>query len=240
MGKQRPQRVMIDAQVSVIIPAHNAAPFLKETINSVLNQSRPAFEIIVVDDGSSDNTADVVAPFGTRVTYFKQANAGASVARNRGVEASRGAFIAFLDADDLWTPDKLRVQLEAMDADEGLDVVFAHMVEFDERCRPEGGQSERGIPRPAQHASAMLVRRNAFLRVGPFKPGLKIAEWLDWCLRAQETGLRVRMLPEVLLHRRIHGRNSGLVQIAERPNLARAVKESLDRRRLAAAGRWPA
>ena len=225
---------MNDARVSVIIPAFNAEPFLEATINSVLSQSRPAAEIIVVNDGSSDDTAGVAARFGSRITYFEQANAGASVARNRGVEASRGSHIAFLDADDLWTEDKIQVQLNALDEDKELDVVFAHMVEFDERIRSGDGQPVRSAPRPAQHASAMLVRREAYLRVGPFKPGLKIAEWFDWCLRAQESGLRERMMPDVLLHRRIHGRNSGIVQVAERGNLARALKESLDRRRQAA------
>ena len=228
---------MHDARVSVIIPAHNAEPFLEETIESVLGQSWPAAEIIVVNDGSSDDTAGVAARFGSRITYFEQANAGASVARNRGVEESQGSHLAFLDADDLWTADKLEVQLNALAEDRDLDVVFAHMIEFDERTRSSDGQPARSVPRPAQHASAMLVRRASFLRVGPFQPGLKIAEWFDWCLRAKELGLRDRILPHVLLHRRIHGHNSGLIQVAERQNLARVVKESLDRRRLASAVR---
>lgn len=227
---------MNDPRVSVVIPAHNAGQFLEQTIHSVLCQSRPAAEIIVVNDGSSDDTAGIAARFGSRIRYCEQANAGVSAARNRGVGASRGNYIAFLDHDDLWTADKLGLQADALDENGNLDIVFAHMVEFDERFRSGDGQPLRSNPTPAKHASAMLVRRASFLRVGPFKPGLKIAEWLEWCLRAQETGLRERILPEVLLHRRIHSLNTSFLQMSERKNMARVLKEALDRRRLASAG----
>jgi glycosyltransferase involved in cell wall biosynthesis len=136
---------MNEPLVSVILCVLNGARYIREAIASVQAQNHRSFELIVVDDGSTDATAEIVSSM----------------------------------------------------------------------------------------AVTMLIRRSSFLRVGGFKPGLKIAEWLDWGLRAQEAGLRSLMLNEVLLHRRIHGSNSSFTQIDQPPNLVRAIKESLDRRRAA-------
>jgi glycosyltransferase involved in cell wall biosynthesis len=97
--------------VSVIVPAFNSSTYIGETIQSVLEQTHSALEILVIDDGSTDNTADVVRRYPVR--YFCQQNAGPSAARNTGIANARGEFIAFLDSDDLWIPQKLAVQLEA-------------------------------------------------------------------------------------------------------------------------------
>lgn len=94
--------------VSVVIPAYNAGEYLGRAIDSVLAQTQPAAEIIVVDDGSADNTADVAQGYGERIRFIQQENAGASVARNTGIEAAASEWIAFLDADDEWLPQKDR------------------------------------------------------------------------------------------------------------------------------------
>ncbi len=98
--------------ISVIIPAYNAGEYIARAIDIVLAQSRNADEIIVVDDGSTDNTSEVVAQYESKVKYIRQDNAGASVARNTGIEAATGEWIAFLDADDEWLPEKLKLQTE--------------------------------------------------------------------------------------------------------------------------------
>ncbi len=98
--------------VSVVIPAYNAGKYIGRAIDSVLAQTRPADEIIVVDDGSTDNTAEVAHGYGDKVRFIRQENAGASVARNTGIEAATGEWIAFLDADDEWLPQKLKLQTE--------------------------------------------------------------------------------------------------------------------------------
>ncbi len=98
--------------VSVVIPAYNAAKYIGRAIDSVLAQTRPADEIIVVDDGSTDNTADVAHGYGDKIRFIRQENAGASVARNTGIEAATSEWIAFLDADDEWLPQKLQLQTE--------------------------------------------------------------------------------------------------------------------------------
>lgn len=97
--------------VSVIIPAHNAGPFVGDTISSALEQSWPDVEVIVVNDGSTDGTAAVLASFAGRIRVIDQCHSGVAVARNRGAAAARGTWLAFLDADDLWLPHKLEVQL---------------------------------------------------------------------------------------------------------------------------------
>lgn len=102
-------------RVSVIIPAYNAARHIAEALDSVLAQDYPALEVIVVDDGSADETVDIVARYGAPVRLLRQANAGAAAARNRGLEAASGAYIAFLDADDVWLPGKLAAQIAYME-----------------------------------------------------------------------------------------------------------------------------
>jgi glycosyltransferase involved in cell wall biosynthesis len=103
-----------DARVSVVIPSYDSADILPEAIASVIAQTRPADEIIVVDDGSGDHTAPACADFGDAVRYIHQQNAGASTARNTGIAAAAGNWLAFLDADDLWDPQKLQLQLSAL------------------------------------------------------------------------------------------------------------------------------
>ena len=131
--------------VSVVIPCYNAAAFLPETLASVRRQSRPPLEVIVVDDGSTDTSAEIAAAFGPPVRVIRQENQGESVARNRGIEQARGDWIAFLDADDVWTPDRL-ARHAAVIADLPEDVVccFNGAYRFDEsgrRPEPPGNDS---------------------------------------------------------------------------------------------------
>ena len=214
--------------ISAIIPAFNSEKFLGECIESVLAQTHPVLEILVVDDGSDDETSAVARSFGDRVTLIRQANAGVSVARNRALDVARGEFIAPLDADDVWLPEKTALQMEVFRQSPELDLLFAHMQEFD--VRRDQNRVLRP-PEPAQFAGTSMIRRAVFERVGLFRPGLKIAEWLDWCLRVREANMREYMMPEVVTYRRIHGNNASFVQIDQRPNLVRTLKESLDRRR---------
>ncbi len=102
--------------VSVIIPTFNRGWVIREAIDSVLNQTFGSFELIVVDDGSTDNTLDILAEYKDRITLIKQRNRGVSAARNRGMDAASGRFIAFLDSDDLWLPQKLNCQMEFFDS----------------------------------------------------------------------------------------------------------------------------
>ena len=129
--------------VSVVIPTYNRAECIKEAIDSVLNQSFQDFELIVVDDGSTDNTHEIVGAYGSRVNYFKQENHGAAHARNSGVKVAKGEWVAFLDSDDLWKQDKLKIQVEDISKYPGI---VAHMVDAAIECFPNSSLFEiRGL-----------------------------------------------------------------------------------------------
>ncbi len=224
--------------ISVIIPAYNVARFIEEAIRSVLAQSYRPLQIIVIDDGSTDGTSQAAAGFGELVEVHRVAHRGASSSRNEGIARARGSRIAFLDADDLWTIDKLTLQAAALDSDPELEAVFGHAIQFHDNTRDENGAHS---PLMAAYApGAMLIRAEALARIGPFDPELPRGDVVEWYVRARERGLRHRLLPEVVLHRRIHGANLGTYNRDEqRAEYLRIVKGALDRRRRGAAGDRP-
>ncbi|MGH7450208.1 MAG: glycosyltransferase family 2 protein [bacterium] len=223
-----------DHLISVIIPAYNAGRYLGEAIASVLAQTHRAHEIIVIDDGSTDDTANIAQSFSPSVRYEWQPNDGAGAARNHGVELARGNFLAFLDADDLWIEDKLARQFAAFESDPTLNMVFGHVQQF---YSPELGEEiKKRIKLPAEtmrgfHPGAMLIKRETFFRVGLFKTDLQLGEFIDWHARAMELGLKSFMLPEVVMKRRIHETNQGIYKRDAREDYLKIVKASLDRRR---------
>lgn len=223
--------------VSVLIPVYNCGDYLAEAIESVLAQMYQPIEIIVVDDGSTDRSADVVKQFSTAITYYYQKNAGIGAARNKGVDLSSGEFLAFLDADDLWTNNKLSLQMKAFESDHSHDIVFGHVHQFISPELPEEFKKRIKCPSelmPGRLPSAMLVRREAFFRVGYFS--LPIGEVLDWNLKASELGLNSTMLSEVVLKRRLHTTNNVILNPDSRVDYVRYLRASLDRRRKGKAG----
>lgn len=123
-------------RVSVIIPSYNCAPYLSEAIESVLDQSHPPAEVIVVDDGSTDDSLEIARGFGARIRLLAQANAGVSAARNRAIEEATGDWLAFLDADDVWLPTKLERQLAAVEGRPDVVCVFSDFYRFGEGMKP--------------------------------------------------------------------------------------------------------
>jgi glycosyltransferase involved in cell wall biosynthesis len=184
--------------VSVVIPTYNSGAFLREAIQSVLSQTYVDFEVVVVDDGSTDNTESVVHSFGDQVRYVKQQNQGAGAARNQGIKRSQGEYVAFLDADDLWLPGKLREQIPLLDRDPELGLVYS-----DWAVVPEQGEVQpsylRNQPAAAGYVfdelvqcgfiltSGAIVRRSCLDDVGSFDETLSIAQdydlWLRICYR---------------------------------------------------------
>lgn len=214
--------------VSAIIPAYNAGPFLAESIESVLAQTYGPIEIVVVNNGSTDDTLAVARRFGPRIRLFSLPEPGVSAARNRAIAEARGEFLALQDADDVADPRRFERQADALAADPALQFVFGHIVQF--RTDAEGATTE-GAPQPGCMAGTMMARRGAFDRVGPFDPSLPVAELVPWLLRAREMGLKEAMLPEVLLRRRIHGDNLGRREADARGPYLRSLKAAIDRRR---------
>ena len=210
--------------VSVIIPVHNAERFIIAAIESVLAQDYRPLELIVVDDGSTDRTSEIVQRI-PQVSFHRQAKQGPGAARNAGVRASKGELISFLDADDLWMPGKLSRQVAALSDDVDLEAVFGHVTEFTD-LNPEAATRE--IPGPIP--GTILIKRAALDRIGWFDETTEALEGADWYLRALEKSLRARMLPEILYRRRIHGKNRSIAQ-RDLNGYVRAIKASLDRRR---------
>lgn len=220
--------------ISVMIGAYNAAPYLGEAIESALGQGYEPIELIVVDDGSTDDTADVARSY-PQVRVIQQENGGNGSARNRAVENASGELYAFLDADDRFTPGKLRLQKAALDADPKLDMVFGHVREF---FSPELDDETKASlrppapePMPWTAPNLMLIRREAFERVGPFTTAVRVGVTVDWFARAQEAGLRHTILPEVVLERRLHTQNNGLRERASRSQYLEVIRQAMERRR---------
>lgn len=224
--------------VSVVVPVYNGERYLAEALESVLAQTYRPLELIVVDDGSTDGSADAGKRFGPQLRYSWQPHSGAGAARNRGVDLARGDFLAFLDADDLWVETKLALQMAAFEVDPELDMVFGHVQQFlspdlTDKAMSRLRYSAEAVP--GYVPSAMLIRRDAFLRVGPFESHWQLGEPMDWYIRALERGLKGLMLPEVVARRRLHADNLGLRERGGQGDYLRILKASLDRRRRSSA-----
>jgi glycosyltransferase involved in cell wall biosynthesis len=222
--------------VSVVIPCYNGERYVAETIRSVLRQDCGRIEIIVVDDGSTDRSREVVTAFGASVRLAPQPRGGAARARNLGAGLATGALIAFLDADDLWTDHALRSLMAPLERDPSLAMTVGLMEQFVSPELPDGARHGfRFSPDavPARMCGSVLVRRAEFERVGEFSPLLASGEFTDWILRAEAAGLRFATVPELVLRRRLHLLNHGVVRKDARQDYLKVVKAALDRRRAA-------
>ena len=223
----------VTPEVSVVIPVHNGERYLGASIQSVLDQHHPALELLVIDNGSTDATAEVARSFSS-IRYVHLAAKGLCKALNYGIEQCRGTFLGFLDADDLWSPNGLAVRLEVFANDPAVEMVFGHVEQF---ISPELDESTkarlsiRNSRLPGRHRGTMLIRPESFRRVGAFEPSLDCGEFLDWYMRAEEQKIREAMLPNVVMLRRIHGANAGYTERHQRVEFARVLKRGLDRRR---------
>jgi glycosyltransferase involved in cell wall biosynthesis len=218
-------------KISAIVPLYNTRAYIVEAIDSILAQTRPADEIIVVDDGSTDGGPDLLAGYGARVCVIRQANAGGATALNRGIAQATGDTIAFLDADDLWAKDKLERQQSILLAKDSVDCVFGLIQQFDQRGTAGGAdtphQPQRGVSR-----IGLLIRRAAFDRCGLFDESMRVAEFVPWYARATVLGLTTEMLDHVVAYRRIHPGNSGIVRRDQQQQESLlGLKKALDLRR---------
>ena len=204
-------------KISVIIPVYNGEKTVARAIDSVLAQTRPADEVIVVDDGSTDGTAEIIQSYGDKVIYIHQQNAGASVARNAGIQAASGDWIAFLDADDEWLPKKLKLQSEHLARNPELKWTFSNM---------SWDKDESGIIKPIHPINRLndickgteyfedyfiayknsffvstitvMIHRSVFDKVGRFEPGMKRAQDNDLWYRIAYQYPKVGYLSEPL------------------------------------------
>lgn len=225
----------IPGLVSCVVPVFNGEAFVAEAVASILAQTYPRREIIVVDDGSDDGTREVLARFGDQIRVLRQANLGPSAARNRGIEESRGAFLAFLDADDIWVEDKIESQMDAFEAWPEIQLCSGHIKSF---WIPELDHERRAFQdhpyhreRPLLSPCTVLVRRELFQRLGGFDPELRNAEDTDWFHRMLKAGIEYKTLPRLVVHRRQHTTNlTRKTRPSHEATLAH-LKRTLDRHR---------
>jgi glycosyltransferase involved in cell wall biosynthesis len=220
------------AQVSVVIPTYNHARFLRQAIDSALGQTLAPHEVIVVDDGSSDGTPEIVAEYGDRIRSVRHANCGVAASRNAGADLATGELLAFLDADDVWLPRKLERQVERFERDPGLGLVHCGVEEIDAegkvlRRQPDGLEGHtvaremllfRG-PTILGGGSGVLIPRTAFAAVEGFDPRLSTSA--DWDLYYRLANrYPIGYVSEPLLHYRLHGSNMhGNIAVMERDML---------------------
>lgn len=220
--------------ITCVIPVRNGERYIAETLDSVFAQSCPASEVIVVDDGSTDGTRDAVARVGDRVRYIYRDLGNCAAARNLGIKASRGAFLSFLDADDLWHPDKLALQTDHLQSFPGTDLCVGHIQNFltPETVRESTGALDHGLPIAGYVTDTLLVRRPSFHKAGFFDESIPHAATFDWFLRARDVGLRETLLPEVLVRRRLHGSNLSITDAeANRREHLSVIRAMVKRRR---------
>jgi glycosyltransferase involved in cell wall biosynthesis len=217
-------------RISCIVPVYNGERYLAAALESIFRQTLAAFEVIVVDDGSTDSTP-AVARNEARVRYLRQDNAGPSVARNHGIRESRGELVALLDADDLWHAEKLERQAARFLARPELDISLTHSRNF---WSPEvaAEEAEFGGDRVGvMPAQTLVARRSVFDRVGLFDTAMLHREVPGWLVHARQQGAVIETLPEVLCSRRIHTTNRSR-GAREAPGML-ALAEAMIRRRRA-------
>jgi glycosyltransferase involved in cell wall biosynthesis len=219
--------------VSVIMPVFNGEKYLAEAIDSVLNQIYPAIELIIVDDGSTDGTGNVIRKYNNRVVYIFKEHSGIGATLNVGISKVQGNYIAFLDADDLWVENKLELQVAAFN-NADIDMIFGYLQQF---ISPELSEKEKSRlycpdqPMPGYSKNTILVERESFFRVGLFSTDYQLGEFIDWQLRAKYLGLKSLMLSNIVAKRRLHNSNTTGQDARAKLDYARVIKAGLDRSR---------
>ena len=219
--------------LSVIVPVYNREKVIVETLENITNQNYPELDIIVVNDGSEDNSEEAVLRFGGNVRYFKQHNVGPAQARNRGIINSMNDYIGFLDSDDLWPDNMLEYLVTELQNDKEADVVkgYAQLAYYNQ----SSGKFEC-FGNPAEcfpnYITGTVFRRSVFDKVGLFDKELRFGEDLDWFNRAGEMNIKVKQLNCATVIVRRHSENmtegKNLVEL----NVLRVFKKALDRKRV--------
>ncbi len=218
--------------VSVIIPVYNGARFIAQAIESVQNQNHTNLEIIIVDDGSTDNTKEIVTSFGT-VQYLYQNNKGVASARNLAIQKAKGDYITFLDSDDLLLENKISLQLICLQQNLTIDVCMCHQENFiQEEYAHLKDEHEHFLNYEKISLMTMFVRRGVFEKVGLFNVEYKHSSDFEWITRAKDLSCKVEIIPDILQKRRLHDKNISVKALKDNDVLRfKILKESLQRRR---------
>lgn len=217
--------------VSCIVPAYNSEKYLEETLESIFSQSYSNLEVIVVDDGSTDGSSELLGRYSGQLTLLQQKHSGPSSARNLGIKAARGDMIAFLDSDDLWEPDKISLQVKLLVENSDLDVCFTQVKNF---WMPEVEDLKNFYQQnsllkivPPYHLCSLVARASVFERVGVFNPSMTIGEDADLFKRMKEARIDNVVIPQNLVKRRLHKNNTSInLNLIKKDTLVQIAKNS--------------
>lgn len=213
--------------VSIVVPAYNAQAYLGEALDALESQDYPSVEVIVVDDGSHDGTAELVrARPGVRLV--QQENAGPSAARNAGMAVATGDFLTFCDADDRFRPTKVSAQVQYLDEHGDVGCVLCRHETFfaDGTARPDWLTDDEGV----QPQSAM-IRRSVLDDVGGFNVDYRLTEGLEWLSRMRDRGVKIDVAPGVHVDRRIHDSNLSYQRGGLQHHMLKSLRERIERNR---------
>ncbi|BAQ61472.1 glycosyltransferase [Geminocystis sp. NIES-3708] len=218
--------------ISVIIPAFNAEKYLKDAIESVIKQNYQPLEIILIDDGSTDNTAKIAKSF-QDIQYIYQENSGPVIARNNGIKIAKGEYIAFLDADDLWTDDHLELLVNCFKKDPYVEVAIGYVqcLLLKEKNEEKEYFEEFSNSTINVNLGAGLYKKSVFEKLGNFDPNLSSSEDVDWFLRIKEANINQIIVSESVLCYRIHDSNVSRDRKNSYSAFLKSLKMSLDRRK---------
>ena len=219
--------------VSIIIPCYNSSRFIHNALASIFNQTYTHFEIIAVNDESTDNTEELLQGYGDKIRYVNRKNGGPSAAKNTGLALAQGEFITFLDHDDTYTPNKLEIQVKALQENpSALATVGKSHYHFSEGANPDlvifpdESHQVHGY-----YLGSMLFRKEVFEKYGLFDENLVYAEDVDIVNRLRESGEKIIILNEVTLNYHMHSTNLTKNRLDTAQGIIKALKVSLDRRR---------
>ena len=221
--------------VSIILPVYNTEKYVAASVQSILDQTYKNLEILCINDGSTDGSLGILKNFGEKIILIDCAqNAGIAAARNAGLKIAKGDFIALMDADDLWEPEKIETQLKQFQENPSLDISFSYMKCFISPDLPDDVKAIRHCPAepmPGQVSATALIKTDSFWKVGLFDPKWRVGEFIDWMAKANELGLVHATLSDAFLLRRIHETNTGITERPARTDYLKIVKAALDRKR---------
>lgn len=205
--------------VTVVMPVRNRAEYVAEAIQSILDQTERPGGIVVVDDGSEDTTPEVLARFGSAIRVIRQSPAGQFAAINRAARETTSPLLAFLDSDDRYTPRSIEARLARMNDPDAPDAVVGMTEQFvSPELPPEQAARLRFEPGPVhgELLQATLLRRSALERVGPLDPTLRTSANVEWVARARRSSVRFVSIDEVVLERRLHTTNLGILAVDDK------------------------
>lgn len=224
--------------ISLIIPVYNASPYLREAIDSALNQTMPPRQIIAVDDGSTDDSQEIARSYGDAVTVIAQANSECAAARNRGLMEAGQPLIAFLDADDRFVPGKLERQVRALAEHPEAMACICRVCDFWSPEMPDAARKNAMLEPQLRlgQAETWLVRREVFKRIGVFNTSrnFAFAEGSELYSRIESARLGVACIDDVLVERRLHSSNKTTNSKAHLDGIMALMKRRLDLRKRSA------